>query len=369
MAAAPTDAPESRPVLPRVQDRGPLSAMLRASLAAPPGAILPDVPVASEDPLADEDLQLALYLCYELHYGGLDGVDEAWEWDPGLLSLRARIEAAFEHALREEVGPLRPRGDVVAWLQALTSGDDGPSTSAWCAEHADLEQTCEEVVHRSLYQRKEADPHSWVLPRLHGAPKAALVEIQADEYGHGVVGDMHAELFALTMQRLGLDPTPNAYLDLVPAPTLATVNLVSMLGLHRRLRGAAVGHLALFEMASVPVMANHDAGLRRLGFDDWTRLFYTTHVVADAHHQTVAAQDLAGGLVAQDPTLEADVMFGASALAALEARATAHVLGAWERGATSLRRRLQVPVDPPGRREDRDPGDDPRDGRGAQRVR
>ena len=369
MAAALPDTPGSRPVLSRVQDRGPLSTLLRASLAAAPGTPLPDVPVASEDPLADEDLQLALYLCYELHYGGLDGVDEAWEWDPGLLSLRARIEAAFEHALREEVGPLRPGGDVTAWLQSLTGDDDGPSTSAWCAEHADLEQTCEEVVHRSLYQRKEADPHSWVLPRLRGAPKAALVEIQADEYGHGVVGDMHAELFALTMQRLGLDPTPNAYLDLVPAPTLATVNLVSMFGLHRRLRGAAVGHLALFEMASVPVMANHDAGLRRLGFDHWTRLFYTTHVVADAHHQTVAARDLAGGLVAQDPGLEADVMFGASALAALEARATTHVLGAWERGATSLRRPLQVPLDPPGRREDRDPADDPREGRGVQRVR
>lgn len=356
--------PSSRPAA-DVAPRGPLSRALFDALACPPGTEVirarPPVDRDGYDPLADDDLQLALYCCYELHYHGLDEVDDGWEWDPGLLAFRAALEAPFEAALRDAVGAQHPTGDVPGWLQELVvGGDDGPSTSAYCAEHATLEQVREEVVHRSLYQRKEADPHSWVLPRLAGRPKAALVEIQADEYGDGVQQDMHAELFALTMDRLGLDPTYNAYLDLVPAPTLATVNLISMFGLHRRLRGAAVGHLALFEMASVPVMANHDAGLRRLGFDDWTRLFYATHVVADAHHQTVAARDLAGGLVEQDPTLEVDVMFGASALAHLEARATEHVLGAWERDEPSLRRRLEPPASLPGRTDPRAPADDPR---------
>lgn len=344
-----------------VQPRGPISASVLDALARPAGTPLRAVEVASPDPLADEDLQLSLYLCYELHYRGLEGVDERWEWDPALLELRARLEDAFEQALRDEVGPLDPTGDVVAWLQDLVSGDGGPSVARFCAEEATYEQQCEEAVHRSLYQLKEADPHSWLLPRLWGGPKAALVEIQADEYGDGVAKDMHSELFALTMQRLGLDPTYGAYLDHVPAPTIATVNLISMFGLHRRLRAAGVGHLALFEMASVPVMADHDAGLRRLGFDDWTRLFHTTHVVADAHHQTVAARDLAGGLVAQDPTLEVDVMFGAATLGRLEARATEHVLGAWSSGRTSLRRPLDLPADPPGLREERDSADDPRD--------
>ena len=29
------------------------------------------------------DLQLALYMCYELHYRGFSGVDPTWEWNPG----------------------------------------------------------------------------------------------------------------------------------------------------------------------------------------------------------------------------------------------------------------------------------------------
>ena len=105
-------------------------------------------------------------------------------------------------------------------------------------------------MHRSAYQLKEADPHSWAIPRLFGAPKAAMVEIQADEYGGGRPEWIHAELFARAMRSLGLDPTYGAYLDLIPGITLATVNLMSLFGLHRRWRGAIVGHLALFEMTS-----------------------------------------------------------------------------------------------------------------------
>ena len=52
------------------------------------------------------------------------------------------------------------------------------------------------------------------------------------------------------MDAVGLDATYGAYLDQIPGVTLATVNLMSLFGLHRRLRGAIVGHLALFEMTS-----------------------------------------------------------------------------------------------------------------------
>ena len=121
-------------------------------------------------------------------------------------------------------------------------------------------------MHRSAYQLKEADPHTWAIPRLHGDPKSALVRLQYDEYGEGVTRDAHAELFALHLQRLGLDPTYGAWLDWIPGSTLATTNLVSLFGLHRRWRGALVGHLALFEMASVPVMGAYSAAL-----DAWRR--------------------------------------------------------------------------------------------------
>ena len=52
------------------------------------------------------DLQLALFMCYELHYRGFAGVDATWEWNPALLHLRAELEHAFLAGVRRDVGPI-----------------------------------------------------------------------------------------------------------------------------------------------------------------------------------------------------------------------------------------------------------------------
>ena len=322
--------------------RGTLSAKLADALAKPPHE-LPSLPIpAAPDPLADEDLQLALYLCYELHYRGLSGVDERWEWSPSLLAVRAELERVFELALHREVPPCEqmvPASDIDLALREIAE-QDAPPLSRYIRSHATLEQVREFIVHRSAYQLKEADPHSWAIPRLDGTPKAALIEIQADEYGGGRADWIHAELFARSMRALRLDHSYGAYLDLIPGVTLATVNLMSLFGLHRRWRGAIVGHLALFEMTSSIPNRRYADGLRRLGFDGDATLFFDEHVEADAVHENVAAVDLAGGLIRQDQTMSTSVLWGANALALLDARWGGHVLSCWRDGLTSLRREM-----------------------------
>src|SRR3954470_10382360 len=153
--------------------RGPLSAALLSALREAPGVPIEPAPVATSRPLADDDLQLALYLCYELHYRGLPGVDDRWEWDPSLLALRGTLEREFEAALRRDI-PAPPPGRAIALeLRAIEGAADGPSLSQHLERMGTLEQFLEFVAHRSAYQLKEADPHSWALPRLHGGPKAA----------------------------------------------------------------------------------------------------------------------------------------------------------------------------------------------------
>jgi hypothetical protein len=323
--------------------RGEISAFLLDALRRPPHPLAPLEPARSGDALTDEDLQLALYLCYELHYRGLDGVDDRWEWDPSLLALRARLEARFEQALEATVPPVMGTPDpedMDVALRAIADADDGPSLSRRLERDGTLEQFLEFAVHRSAYQLKEADPHSWAMPRLSGPPKAALVEIQADEYGGGRAERIHAELFAGAMRALGLDATYGAYLDHIPAITLATVNLMSLFGLHRRRRGAIVGHLALFEMTSSVPNRRYGNALRRLGFGEDATAFFDEHVEADAVHEAIAAVDLAGGLVRQQPELCPDVLWGARALVVLDGRWAAHLLDAWEAGRSSLRQPL-----------------------------
>jgi hypothetical protein len=318
--------------------RGHTTEALLGALREPPHH-LPPIPLP--DAADDEDLQLALYLCYELHYRGLPGVDERWEWWPSLLALRQALEERFESALREEVGPVGPAPapeEMDVALRELEAADDAPSLSQYVEREATLEQVLEFLVHRSAYQLKEADPHSWAIARLSGPPKAALVEIQADEYGGGRPERMHAQLFAETMAAVGLDARYGAYVDRLPAATLATVNLMSLCGLHRRLRGAIVGHLALFEMTSSIPNRRYAAGLRRLGLDDPAVTdFFDEHVEADAVHEAVAAVDLAGGLARREPELASDILWGARALLTVEGRWARTLLSAWADGRSSLK--------------------------------
>jgi hypothetical protein len=327
--------------------RGELSEGLLEALVGPVDAVAAAPLPAIADPLADEDLQLALYLCYELHYRGLPGVDDRWEWEPSLLALRGALERCFEEALLDEVrvGAESISPDEIDVALRAISARAAPPLSTYVRSRATLEQILEFLVHRSAYQLKEADPHSWAIPRLHGQPKAALIEIQADEYGGGRTDWIHAELFARSMHALGLDREYGAYLDLIPASTLATVNLMSLFGLHRRWRGAIVGHLALFEMTSSIPNRRYGDGLRRLGFDGDATRFFDEHVEADAVHENIAAVDLAGGLLRQEPELSASLLWGAEALALLDARWAAEVLACWRAGRTSLLRPLGVPAE------------------------
>ncbi len=319
--------------------RGPLSAFLVSHLCRPPHP-LPDPPdiVPSAAGMFGEDLNLALYCCYELHYRGLAGVSDEWEWHPDLLGFRATLEEAFLAFLIREIGPPVEAADVEHQLPAIVAGGDGPSLSAYMASRGTREQFREFAIHRSAYQLKEADPHTWAIPRLYGEPKAALLEIQADEYGGGDYRAMHSTLFARTMQALGLDPAYGAYLPQIPGVTLATVNLVSLFGLHRRWRGALVGHLAVFEMASVVPMRRYADSLRRLGFGADATAFYQVHVAADAIHEGIALHRLAAGFAAAEPDRSGDVLFGARAIMAVEGHFARHLLDAWACGRSSMYR-------------------------------
>jgi hypothetical protein len=316
--------------------RGELSAAVIDALRGQAHSL--DASIGASDPLADDDLQLALYCCYELHYRSFAGIDESAEWDPALLAFRARLEVEFSAAL-DELAPRRrvAPGEVAGTLFELAERDDAPSLSRHLEREATIDQFREFAIHRSAYQLKEADPHTWAIPRLSGESKSALVEVQMDEYGSGRPERMHPRLFADALAALGLDRRYGAYLDRIPAPTLATVNLISLFGLHRRRRGALVGHLAMFEITSPVPNRRYAGGLRRLGLGPDATAFFDEHVEADSVHEQVAAYDLAQGLAVAEPALAREIVFGAEALLALEGRWAGYLLDAWQGGESSLR--------------------------------
>jgi hypothetical protein len=314
--------------------RGPLSAEIIDVLRRPAGSVRPSGAAGDVDPFGD-DLQLALHLCYELHYQGLPGVDPAWEWDPDLLRLRASMERAFEDALHAAV----PGGDdVAAELDALlVEHVPGSGLSHFLHDEGEWWQVREFFAHRSIYHLKEADPHAWVIPRLRGRAKAALVAVEFDEFGGGRAERVHSRLFADLLDAAGLSSEYLHYLDDVPACSLATVNMMSLFGLHRRLRGALVGHFAAAEISTGPSAQRMEQALIRLEAPDACRLFYTEHIEADAVHEQVLRRDVIGDLLAREPELAADVVFGIQATELLEQHLADHLLSSWRAGRSSLR--------------------------------
>ncbi|WP_327675412.1 iron-containing redox enzyme family protein [Kitasatospora sp. NBC_00458] len=317
--------------------RGPLSECVRTALATgPPGGTdrLRPYPAGTDDPWGG-DLQLALYVCYELHYRGFEGVDPDWEWDPELLRLRRGLERHFLAAVREETGEPPPLDELLDRL--LTEPRTGTGPSHFLLARGERWQAREYLVHRSLYHLKEADPQLWAAPRLGGAAQAAFLSVEYDEYGAGHPDRAHSRLFAEMMADFGLDPAYGRYVDAAAAPALAVVDLMSLFGLHRALRGALVGQFAAVEITSSPGSARLARAFERLGAGPAGTRFYEEHVEADAVHEQLVRHGVIAPLLASEPGLAGDVAFGIAASSLAEDRLAAHLTASWAAGHSSLR--------------------------------
>src|SRR5215218_640401 len=191
--------------MPLPSPRGPFSdALLRTLCGADdPGMLVTRSARVStaDDLLTDDDAQLALYLMYELHYGGLGPDADVLEWHPDVLAARAQLERRLEAALREAcpVQPCAPR-ELPRRLFDLAAGSSAPGTPSvpgFLARQATVTQVAEQLVLRSPYQLKEGDPQTWAIPRLRGRLCGHLAAFE-------MTSSLPAKRVVAGMQRLGL---------------------------------------------------------------------------------------------------------------------------------------------------------------------
>lgn len=327
------------------EPRGPLCDRVWAALREPSddhsgGVIELPLPPRSASVLDHDDFQLTLWVLYELHYRGFDDVADH-EWDPVVIAARQRLEGRFEDELRLRTAShvrhaLTTGGDLMHQVEMLVATIAGPNLAGFIQREATADQIRDFLARRSLYHLKESDPHSFVLPRIDGRAKTALAELQYDEYGAGRPERLHARLYAEALSACGLDPTYGAYIEHTPATTLAVNNVMSLLCLQRRLRGAALGHLAAFEATSSLPCRRIAAGIERVGLPDPTAVYFHEHIVADAVHEQVAVRDVCGSLVENEPALLPDVLFGAAGCLYLDVLDGNNLLAEWQHEAPAL---------------------------------
>ncbi|MBZ5739165.1 iron-containing redox enzyme family protein [Nocardioides mangrovi] len=305
--------------------RGPLSEALVAALRTD-REFLGVLPLTTGHDT--EDGALALWVLHQLHYRDLAGVPDDLEWDPQLIRIRTVLEHALESRLRARFSAPSGRtftDDLLTWVDE----QDGHSLATYVHRDATREQVLELVRVRSLYHLMESDPTAWVVPRLGVRAKAALMELQYDEYGAGDPNRLHHHLWARGMAACDLDPSYGVYADNAPFEVLEQNNAMTLFGLHRRLRGAALGHLAAFEATSSLPSRRMAQGLQRLGLPAELVDYYTEHVAADAVHEQLAVRTIVGGLLADEPGLEEQAWFGAFTCLDLEDRVARRMLTDW----------------------------------------
>lgn len=308
--------------------RGRLSMRLHAALLDDPDALPSDLPDDGE-----EDRAVALWMLHALQHRGFGDVDDRADRSPALLALRRRLEDELELRLRERWDAVDRRpdsGDLGDDLFELVAGHEGASLARFVRSEASPTQVRELLRMRAVYHLHEADPVAWVVPVLPVRAKAALVELLYDEYGAGNPNRLHHHLFARGLEEAGLSADYGRYVDEAPAEILEQDNTLRMFGLQRRLRGAAMGHLAAFEASSSVPSRRMVQGLGRLDLGEAIVDYYDEHVAADAVHDQLAARVICASLVEDEPHLRDDVLFGAWTCLDLEDRFARRVLLAWE---------------------------------------
>ncbi|MCK0110570.1 iron-containing redox enzyme family protein [Ornithinimicrobium sp. F0845] len=308
--------------------RGPLSERVLTTLRSDPGRLTTD-PGDPQD-VDEVDAALTLWVLHELSYRGFEDVSPDAEWEPAVLALRRHLQRDLEARLRARwPGHEVSRETFADDLMAFIESDDGPSVASYVHSHASADQVLELVRWRSIYHLRESDPSTWTLPRLTTAPKAALAELQYDEYGSGRPDRLHAHLFARAMEALGLSTRYADYLDECPLEVLEMNNVMTLFGLDGRLRGASMGHLAAFEVTSSVPSGRLVKGLQRLGMAEEIIDYYAEHVVADSVHDQIAVRLICAALAADEPDQAEDIFFGAFTCLDQEARFARAILGRW----------------------------------------
>jgi hypothetical protein len=102
------------------------------------------------------------------------------------------------------------------------------------------------------------------------------------------------------------------------------------------LRGALVGQFAVVELTSPPGSRRVVEAMRRLGLGSVATGFYDEHIEADAVHEQMIRLGVLGPLLAAEPALAEDVVFGIRASLLLGDRLGELLLSRWAEGVPSL---------------------------------
>jgi hypothetical protein len=215
-----------------------------------------------------------------------------------------RLEGAFLEELRAEVAaeaaeaPTDVEG-FIAWFEALqeTGPGQGDPLFPWIAEEATLDELRWFMGQEAAGEAGFDDLVAMTQVKLPTLPKLELARNYWDEMGRGNAKGMHGPMLAVLIETMGID----AEIDSTVWESLALANAMTAMASTRRYAWHSVGALGVIELTAPARSAATAQGLRRLGFSERERRYFSLHAVLDVKHSEDWNREALRPLVSEDP--------------------------------------------------------------------
>ena len=215
-----------------------------------------------------------------------------------------RLEGAFVEQLRAEVAdeaaaaPTDVEG-FVAWFEALQEAGPGQGDPLfpWIAEQATFDQLRWFMGQEAAGEAGFDDLVAMTQVKLPPRPKLELARNYWDEMGRGNAKGMHGPMLQLLIETMAVE----AQIDSTVWESLALANAMTAMATTRRYAWHSVGALGAIELTAPGRSAATAQGLRRLGFSERERRYFSLHAVLDVKHSEDWNREALRPLVAEDP--------------------------------------------------------------------
>ena len=222
-----------------------------------------------------------------------------------LQRVRDRIETVWQawELKQIDVEQLRQL-DVKQALTDRCEADLNPpltQNKQFLRQHMTVEGYRHLLAIASLDGLVEASRMSRILGGASNEVQATLIRVLLEEYGNGRFTRKHSTFFAKMMAELGLNTTPEAYLDIVPWELLACINHNFLLTERKRHFLRYNGGLTYFEIAGPSIYQDYMIAAERLQLSDTAMGYWELHIREDERHGQWMLQEVALPLAEKYP--------------------------------------------------------------------
>ncbi len=240
--------------------------------------------------------------------------DEDWQKKLDRDTRMLRLEGAFVEQLRAEVAdqaadaPTDVEG-FIAWFESLqeTGPGQGDPLFLWIEAEATLDQLRWFMGQEAAGEAGFDDLVAMTQVKMPALPKLELARNYWDEMGRGNPKGMHGPMLAVLIETMEIQ----ADIDSTVWESLALANAMTAMATTRRYAWHSVGALGAIELTAPGRSAATAAGLRRLGFSERERRYFSLHAVLDVKHSEDWNREALRPLVAEDPRRATAIAEGA----------------------------------------------------------